>query len=661
MADVASSASSSIDINSIVSQLMRVESRRKVLLQQKEASYQLKLSSVGNLSSAMASFKSSLNVLKVRANFESVKADSSDSTIISASASSTASEGVYNLEVTQLARANMLASTAYTDTTSTIGTGTLTIQVGSGASIDITIDSSNDSLTGIKNAINSSSAEVTASIVNDGSGYKLVMNADNMGSSNTIQVTVSGDSAGTDTDTSGLSNLVYDPSGTQNMTEIQVAQSATLQIGSGAGAMTITKDSNTITDVIEGVTLNLLKAEVGTTVSVTVANDRSTVKANVNKFVSDFNSLVTTIKDLTAYDSATQVSGPLSGDSVIRQVESNIRQAIGASIPGLSSGLTSLSQIGIATQSDGSLLVDSSKLDDAVLNNFDDIVKLFAKVGTATDPNVSMLSSTDNTVAGSYAVNITQPSTQGDFTGGAAIASLVISTGSNDTLSLSINGVAGSITLSAGTYASNAALAAEIQSKINGDTDFSSSGLTVSVTESSGVLTITSDTYGSASTVGTISGNAASNLSLDTGTSTTGIDVAGTIGGYTATGSGQNLTGSTGSPVEGLALTILGNTTGSRGSLTYSIGVAETVYNKMDAWLDSNTGIIKSKTDSINSSIEQIGNAVEREDRRLIKTEARLRKQFVSLQLLLDNMQGVSSFLSSQLVGFDNLIKGITR
>ncbi len=661
MADVASSASSSIDINSIVSQLMQVESRRKVLLQQKEASYQLKLSSVGNLSSAMASFKSSLNVLKVRANFESVKADSSDSTIISAAASSTASEGVYNLEVTQLARANMLASTAYTDTTSTIGTGTLTIQVGSGASIDITIDSSNNSLTGIKNAINSSSAEVTASIVNDGSGYKLVMNADNMGSSNTIQVTVSGDSAGTDTDTSGLSNLVYDPSGTQNMTEIQVAQSATLQIGSGAGAMTITKDSNTITDVIEGVTLNLLKAEVGTTVSVTVANDRSTVKANVNKFVSDFNSLVTTIKDLTAYDSSTQVSGPLAGDSIIRQVESNIRQAIGASIPGLSSGLTSLSQIGIATQSDGSLLVDSSKLDDAVLNNFDDIVKLFAKVGTATDPNISMLSSTDNTVAGTYDVNITQPSTQGDFTGGAAIVSLVISTGSNDTLSLSINGVAGSITLSAGTYASNAALAAEIQSKINGDTDFSSSGLTVSVTESSGVLTITSDTYGSASTVGTISGNAASNLSLDTGTSTTGIDVAGTIGGYTATGSGQKLTGSTGSPVEGLALTILGNTTGSRGSLTYSIGVAETVYNKMDAWLDSNTGIIKSKTDSINSSIEQIGNAVEREDRRLVKTEARLRKQFVSLQLLLDNMQGVSSFLSSQLVGFDNLIKGITK
>ncbi len=661
MADVASSASSSIDINSIVSQLMQVESRRKVLLQQKEASYQLKLSSVGNLSSAMASFKSSLNVLKVRANFESVKADSSDSTIISAAASSTAAEGVYNLEVTQLARANMLASTAYTDTTSTIGTGTLTIQVGSGASIDITIDSSNDSLTGIKNAINSSSAEVTASIVNDGSGYKLVMNADNMGSSNTIQVTVSGDSVGTDTDTSGLSNLVYDPSGTQNMTEIQAAQSATLQIGSGAGAMTITKDSNTITDVIEGVTLNLLKAEVGTTVSVTVANDRSTVKANVNKFVSDFNSLVTTIKDLTAYDSATQVSGPLAGDSIIRQVESNIRQAIGAYIPGVSSGLTSLSQIGIATQSDGSLLVDSSKLDDAVLNNFDDIVKLFAKVGTATDPNISMLSSTDNTVAGTYDVNITQPSTQGDFTGGAAIASLVISTGSNDTLSLSINGVAGSITLSAGTYASNAALAAEIQSKINGDTDFSSSGVTVSVTESSGVLTITSDIYGSASTVGTISGNAASNLSLDTGTSTTGIDVAGTIGGYTAVGSGQKLTGSTGSPVEGLALTILGNTTGSRGSLTYSIGVAETVYNKMDAWLDSNTGIIKSKTDSINSSIEQIGNAVEREDRRLIKTEARLRKQFVSLQLLLDNMQGVSSFLSSQLVGFDNLIKGITQ
>jgi len=652
MSSVASSASSSLDINGIVSQLMQIESRRAVSLQRKEAGYQLKLSSVGSLSSAMSSFKSAVSSLKVTSNFQSMNAESGDSAVFTASASSNAAAGTYNLEVTQLAKANMLVSGAYTDAASTVGTGTLTIQVGSGSAVNVAIDSSSNSLTGVSKAINAAGTDVTASVINDGTGYKLLLTSDKMGSSNTIKVAVTGDSVGTDTDTDGLSNLVYDPLGIKNMTEIQTAQSSTLKMGT----LTINKDSNTISDVIEGVTLNLLKEQAGTPVSLTVSNDTATVKKNINKFVAEFNSLVGTINALTGYNAAAETSGPLAGDGTIRRIESQLRSIISSAVPGLEDGINSLSQLGIATQKDGTLKVDSAKLESAVDDNFDGIVKLFARVGDATDANISMYSSTSSTVAGRYSINITQAATQGDFVGTGA-AGLTITASSNDSLTLSIDDVSGTIKIAAGVYATAADLAAEIQSKINGLSAFSSAGIEAAVTESGGILTIGSNRYGSSSTVDSISGNAAAGLALTGGTATSGIDVAGTLGGYTATGSGQILTGSSGSPVEGLSLAISGGATGGRGALTYSVGVANLLYDNMDSWLDSTNGIIKSKTDSINASIDNLQDSLDRENRRLIKTEERLRLQYVGLQSLLDSMQGVSSFLDSQTIGLEQLIK----
>jgi len=652
MSSVASSASSSLDINGIVSQLMQIESRRAVSLQRKEAGYQLKLSSVGSLSSAMSSFKSAVSSLKVTSNFQSMNAESGDSAVFTASASSNAAAGTYNLEVTQLAKANMLVSGAYTDAASTVGTGTLTIQVGSGSAVNVAIDSSSNSLTGVSKAINAAGTDVTASVINDGTGYKLLLTSDKMGSSNTIKVAVTGDSVGTDTDTDGLSNLVYDPLGIKNMTEIQTAQSSTLKMGT----LTINKDSNTISDVIEGVTLNLLKEQAGTPVSLTVSNDTATVKKNINKFVAEFNSLVGTINALTGYNAAAETSGPLAGDGTIRRIESQLRSIISSAVPGLEDGINSLSQLGIATQKDGTLKVDSAKLESAVDDNFDGIVKLFARVGDATDANISMYSSTDSTVAGRYSINISQMATQGSFVGTGA-AGLIITASSNDSLTLSIDDVSGTIKIAAGVYATAADLAAEIQSKINGLSAFSSAGIEAAVTESGGILTIGSNRYGSSSTVDSISGNAAAGLALTGGTATSGIDVAGTLGGYTATGSGQILTGSSGSPVEGLSLAISGGATGGRGALTYSVGVANLLYDNMDSWLDSTNGIIKSKTDSINASIDNLQDSLDRENRRLIKTEERLRLQYVGLQSLLDSMQGVSSFLDSQTIGLEQLIK----
>lgn len=652
MASVGSVGSTSLDINSIVSQLMTIESRRKTLLQQDEAGFQVKLTAVGTLSSALSSFKSAMDSLRSASSFQSLKATPGDSTVFTATASTSATPGTYNLQVTQLAKANMLASSAYVDTSTAIATGTLTIQVGTGAATDITIDATNNTLAGIRDAINNSDAEVTASIINDGTGYKLIMTADKMGTSNTIKVTVTGDSVGTDTDTDGLSNLMYDPTGTKNMTEIQTAQPATMKMGT----LTINKDSNTVTDAIPGVTLNLLKE--GTT-SLTVSNDTSVVSTNVNKFVTEYNSFVSLISQMADYNPTTKQSGIMSGDTSIVSLRSQARSIISAAIPGATGALTSLASIGITTQSDGTLTVDSTKLNSALSSNYSDVVKLFAKMGTTTDANVSYKSSTTATTAGTYDINITQAATKGNIVGGGAVGSLTID-GTNNTLNLSINGVAGTITIASATYASGADLAAEIQSKINGLSAFSSAGITAAASYDAGTgkLTITSNTYGSTSSVGTISGNAAANLALDTGVSTGGLNVAGSIGGHGATGSGQTLTGNAGTAVEGLAITVMGTGTGARGSVTYSVGTAESLYSKVNSWLDSTNGIITTKTDNINASIKRVQKSISDEDVRLSAKRESLVRQYSTLQTLLDQLNSVSNFLANQSVGFDKLIKG---
>lgn len=643
--------SSAIDVNSLVSQLMNLERKTEVKLQKKLSDYNLKLSSVSTLNSALSSFKSAMDKLRSVDAFKSVKATSGDTTVLTAAASSTAVPGNYNIEVSQLAKANMLSSSAFADTTSAVATGTLTVQVGSGAAKSVTIDSTNNTLSGIRDAINKAAADVTASIVNDGTGYKLVLTAKDMGADNKIKVTVTGDSIGTDTDTSGLSSLVYDPAaaGTKNMTEIQAAQSSILKMGN----MTVTKSSNTVTDFIDGVTLNMIKAQPGTALSLNIENDASITKKNVNDFVGEFNKIVKSISDLQ------KAGGSFSGDGVLRSMDSEMRSILTNTIPGLSGSFNSLSQVGIKTNRDGTLSVDDATLSAAITNNFSDIVKLFAKVGSPTDPNISFVSSTNKTAAGSYAVNIAQAATKGNYEGGGAVGSLIIDSDVNDGLTLNIDGVSGSITLAAGTYATGSDLAAEIQSKINGLSTFSIAGISATIAYDSGTgkLTVTSNRYGSASTVNSLSGTAAAGLGLNTGASTDGLDTAGTIGGFTAIGSGQKLTGGTGTDVEGLVIEVKGAATGSRGTLTYSVGTSEQLYNKLDQWLDSYTGVIKTKTDSVNSLIKNTQGSIDREDVRLEKAEKDLRAKYTALDQLLSSMQTTNDFLNSQMTGLYNLIK----
>lgn len=653
---------SGLDVNSLVNQLVAAEGQPATRrLDIKEARLQAELTAWGTLKGALSTFQSSLAGLKNTTTFSKRAATVSDSTVLTASTTSAAKAGSYSLEVSALAKAHSLSSSAsFANVTDSVGTGTLTFRFGtwSGtpgsyafeqnaakAEKSITIDASNNTLAGLRDAINAQNFGVQASIVNDGSGYRLVLTSKDTGAANAMEISVgSGTGELANFNFTAASRNDADPS--NDLTQNIAAQNAAFTIN-GLG---ISSASNTVADAIPGVTLALKKETGGTPVSVEVTQDKSAVSKAINDFVTGYNTLVDSIGKLTSYDAKTGQAGTLLGDASVRGVQRSLRNLLNQQVSGVSGPYSTLAELGITTDSTGKLQINEGKLDTALTNNFDDITGLFTAWGKPSDPLVSYVSATSATKAGNYAVNVTQAATQGNFTGNTGITSLTLNSG-NKTFALKVDGVSsGTITLNEGTYDSDnllASLATQMQSKINGDSALSAAGVAVTVTydTANDRFVLTSTRYGSSSKVEVIAQN--TDLGLDgSGTATTGVNVAGSIGGVTATGSGRYLTGT--GDASGLMLEVLGTGTGSRGSVSFARGVVGQIDGLLTGYLASE-GIITARTDGMQDSIDDITEQRETLARRLEALEQRYMAQFTALDALLGQMQSTSSYLTQQL------------
>lgn len=652
---------SGLDINSLVTQLVAAERQpAESRLDRQEGMLQAKLSAFGTFKSALSSFQDALENLTTPSAFQTRSATSGNEQLFTASASSVATAGTYDIMVSKLAQAHSLASATKTATTDTVGTGTITVRFGAWAydpgtgvptgftlnadkaEATITIDGTNNSLQGVRDAINNANIGVTASIINDGTGYRLVTTSKDSGADNAMEITVSS--------ADGLDGFLSYNMGALNLTETAQGINAQLKIN----GLPVTSETNTVSGAIEGVTLNL-KSESTSPAMLTIAQDKSSVTKAVNGVVTAFNSLMDTIDSLSSYDAETQSGDILMGESTLRNIESSIRQEMSGAVASLTGPFTSLADIGITTQLDGKLKLDDTKLQSALDNHFDDVAGLFAAQGKATDSLIQYSASTSATLAGTYAVHVDQLATQGSFAGDEAnnITALTLDA-LNNTFSLKVDGVqAGTITLTAGSYnddASLAGLAAQMQTKINGDSALADAGLSVSVAYDTvnDKFVITSDRYGSVSTVEITTAN--STLGLDaSGVQTAGLDVAGTINGVAALGSGQYLIGATGDDAEGLRLLVTGGAAPSdRGTVSFSRGVADRVNTLLTDWLASD-GIIDARTAGLNETLQNISDQRDALDRRMELVEARYRNQFVALDTLLSQMQSTSSYLAQQL------------
>lgn len=647
---------SGLDINGLVTRLMEAEKQPLTRLDRKEAAYQAKLTAYGTLKGALSSFQTAVSGLASPHAFGAVKGTVADSAVASITTTSAAKPASYQLEVTNLAQAQKLTSSELqriADPTAAIGTGTLTINFGTRDGVTfspnadktsktIAIGDANNSLNGIRDAINAAGAGVTANIINDGQGYRLVIASNDTGADNSLRITVDENDA-SDTDMNGLSQFVYDPTptGAMNMGETIEAKSAAFELD----GIAMTSSSNTVSDAIQGVTLTLLKASAAaTTTAVSVARDPSGVKTAVNVFVKSYNDLVKTMKELGGYDAETKKGGVLLGDAGLRGIQEQVRRLVGQHQSGVASTeLASLSDIGVAFQRDGTLAVNTTKLDKVLADPTKNVGLLFATMGAANDSLISYASSTSVTKAGVYGIVLTQVPRQGSATGSADVSNVTIGD-TNKSLGVVVDGLAINITLDAGDYTANT-LAAALQSKINGDTTLMAQSKSVTVSQSANHLEIKSNLYGASSSVAIAVAGGYTDLFGSVAT-VTGQDAAGSIGGVPATGEGQKLTGE--GDAKGLQLLIEGGSIGARGSVTFSRGLAFQLNQSIQAMLDSR-GSLTSHTDGLTRSIKDLGLQRKVMTDRFLDTEKRYRAQFNALDKMVAQMQQTSSYLQQQL------------
>jgi len=557
-------------------------------------------------------------------------------------------------------KAEVEAALGVTDGTAAVDKLAVNPKRSSGSVI---INSTNNTLSGIRDAVNAEKLGVQASIVNDGTGYRLTFSSSTTGAANSIQTTVTGDGDGNQTNAAGLSSLVYNDT-TKNLTQSVKGQDAKLKIN----GLSITSESNTVSSAVEGVSLNLVKAAAGQTKTITVANDQSSLKQSLENFVLDFNAMKDVTDSLGAYDPLTGASAGLQGDATLRTLVGDMRSIISASIKNLSGNKTTLNSVGItlSAANDGKLALDATKLNAALVSDFDAVGKLFAVAGTPTDSLVSYSVHTTDTKAGSYAVNITQLATQGKLisgtTVGASSGGSVTVGATNDSFIVKADGILSTtIYLTQRTYASKSDLATEIQSKINGDAYLKKNGVTVAVSynETSNKFEFTSNRYGSASKVEIASVEAEGNgagqsgeigLSASGGTITAGLDVAGTINGQAALGTGQYLTSSAGDST-GLKLLISGGATGSRGTVAVSRGYADQLVTSINKYVDSTSGMLQVKEKALTDKLTQYAKENTELDERYEMLLARYRNQYSTLNGLLGQLESQREWMTATFEG----------
>jgi flagellar hook-associated protein 2 len=366
---------SGVNINSIVQALVNAEGQpQQALLNSRQTKLQTQISAYGQLQAGIDGVQAALTELATPQQFQGTVATIGDKTLGSASTNSTATAGSYSLLVTQLANGSKLESAVLASGSTVVGTGTLSIRVGS-SSFSVNIDSSNNTLAGIAAAISTagSALGVSAALVHSNLGTSLVINSATTGTAN--GVTVSETDAGT-----GLASLVYDPASTTNgLTRVQAAQDAIVKLDGNA----FNSASNVVTGLLTGVTLNLSGTSSGTTpTTLTIAGDTSSAQTAVQTLISSYNTLVQTIGALSGYSASTHSGGPLLGDALLNNLVRQVNGAIDATanVPA-GSPFNSLAQIGIVANPDGTLAANSTKLNAAFANNFASVAQLFSGSG----------------------------------------------------------------------------------------------------------------------------------------------------------------------------------------------------------------------------------------------------------------------------------------
>ncbi|SYZ73576.1 hypothetical protein TRIP_C30013 [Candidatus Zixiibacteriota bacterium] len=766
---------SNLDTNSIIDTIIKSERQPATLLEKDKALKTQQVAAYQAIAAKFLALKTSVASLMRNGSFDLANINVSDDTVLSATADGQVKSGTYRMRVLSLATNHQLATQGFDSaTTNILGTGTITISIGDKSPTTINIADGQNSLIGIKNAINNAHIGVTASIINDGTSskaYRLLLTADKTGAKNKINIStalsggenidLTGSSfdnpeetsfsssstagvtlgstavytgnqnktytftvAGNGVQTIGSDNIVLNWTDGTNSGSIVVNQADTeyeltgtgadgLKLTFSAGNLTagdsfqvntfapllqkagdaqiaigadntdsgspiiINSDTNTFEDVIPGIRVDIKKlSDPGSSITIKTDIDTTGIKNLITGFIDKYNDAMKFIDDQNTYNQDTKESGVLFSDFSLQVMQSSLRSAATSIVKGLDKQFNSLSSIGIRSDANGRLTVsDSSKLMSAIQENAEAFVKIFTDSGSTSSPYLEFVSAGSKTIAGEdYDVNITQAATHGYLQGmginNPSGTPLTIDS-SNNTLKFRIDGVVSNdIVLSSRTYNSGAELANELQTRINADSKIGNRGVTVEWVDlgSTGYLKLTASSYGSTSKVEimtSITNTAFNILGLSQGLSRYGMDVAGTINGEPATGTGQILTGKEkNATTEGLKIKVtLGEhdlIDGSEGTISINKGIASSLDKVLDNMTKSIDGTIARRVTALNNQIADIDEQIKAIDDRLAKRREDLYTEYQNMETALQSYQSESSYLETQLNQISNNFKQMT-
>lgn len=768
-------AGSGLNSTSLVSQLTDIEKAPKqAQIDSARESYKTQISDFGLIRSALSTLQESADFLSESSTFNSKTASfGASDAFIPVSLDENVPVGSYSFEVLGVAAAQSLSTgSTYSAASDAVGKGTLSIDFGSWdigeppstftqnsdlESLLITVDDSNNSLTGLRDAINDADAGVTASVVNDGSGYRLLITAAS-GLSQQLSITATEEGG-----SSGLADFNFNET-TQNLDQLQQGKDASLKIN----GLAVSRSSNDIDDVLEGFSFTLAKADPGNLVSVTVTEDKAGGEQAVRDFVDTYNAFLEAIQPAVGFNEETEADGTLKRDPTAKALQQQIRNLIGSSLGGIEGGYTALTNVGVRTELDGTLSIDENDFTLAFTDNYDLVKSLFVPQTNSSSEKITVNSYRDETVPGSYEVAITReaekgeligaassatlladlavPNTSGYFTaaasafsatdlatqgalsgdygfdisvdGGSAVSILLPiadyadesaiatalqsefdsngveadvvhngtafvvtsrSSGSNSSVAISsvlentpgefglaagaatagsgpnttdydftvvVDGVTSNVlSIALGSYADEAELASHIQSLINNDSALKAVGADVDVVWNSDHFEIVSREYGSRSNVSvTAVGGSAVDLGLESGVSSSGVDVAGTFDGVAGFGSSNVLLPKLDTDPYGLSLIVEPGATAS--TVNFSRGFGSELSLLIDRYLESN-GILEQREESLADDIDGLDDDQTRLDQRTEAYYDRLLSQFLAMERIINSLNSSGSALDN--------------
>ena len=399
-----SGLSTGIDTSTLVAALMQAESVPLTRLQNQKTLWQQRDAAVSEIQVKLETFQDMLDKLRDAADLRAVNATTSDDDVLSVTASGAAAEGTHSLVVNRLASAQRQVHAGAAQTTTLVGAGAFNYTYN-GVTRNI-VTTAETTLENLRDLINNDGANpgLTAGLLQydagDGLAWHLVLGGRNTGDDYAITVN---DAATTLDGTNGTIDFR-----TAAFSVTQQAQDAQFRVdGYPADPGWIESDTNTLADVLEGLTIEL-HATGSATVGVTA--DDQDVKDRMTDMVAAYNQVVDKIREHTGYDAATKKSGILQGDQALRGLMTQVRQAMlqGAGFSGDDAyGLAA--QIGLEFASDGKATLDSTQLDEALADNYDQVLLLIgaANAGASDDDYIQFAQADDQTAAGLYDVEVT--------------------------------------------------------------------------------------------------------------------------------------------------------------------------------------------------------------------------------------------------------------